>query len=89
MQNLKVGEIYTATLNNRYYRNERSILKYLGPHEEWEEVFRFEVMERKQWPHPLVDAHPDDTLEWGLGQTLDLGIDDYTFEPYNIVLENE
>ncbi|AJT60743.1 hypothetical protein [Citrobacter phage CVT22] len=84
MCDLKVGEVYKVTLNNDYYEDEKSIIKYIGKHPEWADIYQFEVMETKHWPY--IDY--EDCI-WFYGETIDLGIEDYTFEPYNIVLENE
>lgn len=91
MQDLIVGEVYNATLNSDYFRNEKSVLKYIGKHPEWDFAFQFVVMEKKVWPKPLLDDAllPEGDHVWDVGKLLDLGIDNYTFEPYNIVLENE
>lgn len=91
MQDLIVGDVYIATLNNHYYKNEQSVLKYIGPHDEWAGVDQFEVMELKQWPEPLIDDDPmpEEDNVWRKGTIIDLGVGGYTFEPYNIVLENE
>lgn len=92
MQNLIAGETYIATLNNAYFENEKSVLKYIQPHEEWEDVFQFVVVERKQWPNHFIRgelAFPEGECVWREGEIVDLGVGGYTFELVTFSLENE
>lgn len=87
--NLIVGEVYIGTLNNEYFRNEKVVLKYIGKNDMWDGYIQFEVMEDKHWPKALrADVYPKEVI-WKKRRLIDLSEGAYTFELYNIVLENE
>lgn len=87
MQDLIVGAEYIAVLNNDYYENQSIHLKYIGLYDEEDEmVKRFIIMENKEWEGMGVI---DGSGKWEKDAVAQLYVEGYTFEPYNLVLENE
>lgn len=87
MQDLVIGNEYIAILNNDYYNNQSILLKYAGLYDEDDEMVKcFIVMENREWEGVGVI---NGSCKWEKDAFVQLYVEGYTFEPYNIVLENE
>lgn len=84
MQDLVEGREYIATLYNDYYQGESVHVIYIGVSPYTQGCIEVEVATTTEWPR--VD---DDSGVWLRGETVTLSPDNYTFEEYNVSLENK
>ena len=79
MQDLIIGEDYTATLLKYVYKGEKVLLKYMGEEESADEM-KVIILEDKTW---------SDGDFWKKGDEMSLAKSFFSYEPLIISLENK